>query len=142
MPPEPPLAFAIRTTSPATTARPTRIPTHTFHVEPLRRCMPLELSMLDLLRLILLGLFVLTHPTTTGRARDFRSGGGRDAPHARGATEEAGANVNAAQGDQAPLHVHHCSEPRVVDESKALGESPVVQPQPIWTRTARRGGQR
>src|SRR4249920_959563 len=50
MPPEPPPAFAIRTTTPATTARPTTIPTQTFQLQPLRRCMPLELSMLDLLR--------------------------------------------------------------------------------------------
>jgi hypothetical protein len=50
MPPEPPPAFAMRTTSPATTARPTTIPPHTFQVQPLRRCMPLELSMPGLLR--------------------------------------------------------------------------------------------
>jgi hypothetical protein len=34
----------MRITSPPTTARPTTIPTHTFQVQPLRLCMPLEAS--------------------------------------------------------------------------------------------------
>src|SRR5918995_2910192 len=42
----------MRTMRPATTTRPTTIPTHTFQVQPLRGCMLLELSISDLLRLV------------------------------------------------------------------------------------------